>query len=214
MEESTMIKTLRSIATTIVAISGASVAIYGGFLFVVEPRAIEWTTEITNNAVNDMREKLELSERTLERLDNIVKNLETSVTRIQEQSLLNNQTAWRFSIPDTFISDGGLGAQVAIRTAGFKLRECGVPVIDLYFVDEDEIYHRFQNPSILTSDGRAVAFPVDATRLQSLNYLATIPENENIRLGRARGYVSMTFPVSCPHVPPSIAGPLHFRIAE
>jgi hypothetical protein len=203
---------IRTAATTITAVGAAAAMLYGAFLWVVEPRAIEWTTAIAKEASEDVRTSLNSTLGQVDRLDTLIQELEDTVARLDEASTQARAPSWRFSRPDTSISDGVIGGFVTIQSGGNKLRDCGVPTVDLYFINGEGIYHRFTDATVLTEDGRGVAFPVDPGRVQVISYRARIPADDGVQPGRAVGFISITYPDACPQVEPAVAGPLQFRI--
>lgn len=203
---------IRTAATTITSVAAASAILWTAAMWLVSPRMAEWTTDLVNDATADLRQELGRTGEHLDRVDQAILALEDNITALSQVVARDSSPSWRFSLPDTQISDGNIGGIVTITGAGYKLRECGIPRVDIYFISSVGLYHRFEENSILTSTNRGVAFSVDPDRLQSISYTARIPSNENVRPGRARGFISITYPDSCPGVEEVIAGPLQFRI--
>lgn len=205
---------IRTAATTISSLTAALVIIWGALIWTIGPRFEQWAQELVDGATEDMAADLASNRNHLDRLDAVVVRLEETVAALSQTIATDISDSWRFSPPDTSISDGEIGGEIVVTAAGWKLRDCGVPVVDLYFVNGNGIYHRFENASVLTADGRGIAFPVDPSRLQHITYTARIPADDNVKPGRAQGWISVTYPDKCPAVPPSVAGPMQFRIAE
>jgi hypothetical protein len=207
---------VRTAATTITAFAAAVAVIWSGAIFVFGPRVTEWAEAMIEDATTDVRAEVDRTAREIDRLESVVTQFEgqfeESLSRIEEVVAGSSAPSWRFSLPDTSISDGEIGGVVTIRAGGYKLRECGVPRVDLYFVNGAGVFHRFANASLLSANNRGVAFPVDPDRVQRVSYIATIPSNDNVTPGRAQGYISVTYPDNCPAVEEVIAGPLQFRI--
>lgn len=204
----------RTAATTLSSITAALLIIWGGLVWLVEPRFYEWAQSIVDASTETLASDLERSTEHLDRLDMVVERLEENVSRLSETAAQSTAASWRFDPVETAISDGPIGGFVTIRAAGFKLRDCGVPTVDLYFVNGGGVYHRFVEASVLSSGGRGIALPVMPTRLQSLTYTARIPTDDGVSPGRALGYISITYPDACPAVEPAVAGPLQFRITS
>jgi len=203
---------IRTAATTITAIAAAAVVLWSAITWTIGPRMTEWAESLVMTATLEQRREIEQVAGHLDRLDGVVEALEQTTSRLAEASLINPAPSWRFDPVETLISDGEIGGEVTISAAGYKLRDCGVPQVDLYFVNGSGVYHRFTDSSLLTPDGRGVAAPVNPDRLYRINYTATIPVDDNVSPGRARGYISVTYPDACPAVQPAVAGPLQFRI--
>lgn len=211
-EDGVGMRWLRTAATTLTSITAALLVIWGGALWLVEPRLHEWANDLVQKSTEDVRQRLSTTDNAVSRIESAIQALERSVLSIQQVSAESSSPAWRFDTVETSISDGAVGDLVQIRSAGFKLRECGVPVIDVYFVNGGGVFHRFTDPSILSDIGRGVSLPTDPSRLQIITYTARIPNQDGVSPGRGLGYISITYPDSCPNVAPSVAGPLQFRI--
>jgi hypothetical protein len=207
-EDGVAMRWLRTAATTITAVAAAGTVIWGAVLYLVSPRIVEWGEQLVLDTTETLRNDLEANAAHLERLDDVVVRME----EILEGSTYNPAPSWRFDPVDTTISDGYIGGDVTITASGYKLRDCGVPTVDLYFINGGGIYHRFAGASLLSPDGRGVALPVAPERLQRVTYTATIPSDDEVSAGRARGYISIVYPDGCPAVAPAVAGPLQFRI--
>lgn len=203
---------IRTAATTIVAMAAAVGVLWGGISWLLGPRVVEWSENLVVEATEGLRMELRRNADQIDRLDLVVGRLEQTTSELAEASLMNTSPSWRFDPVETQISDGRIGGEVVIEAAGYKLRDCGAPVVDLYFINGGGVYHRFADTSLLSSNGRGVAFPVDPDRLQSIRYTAEIPADEQVSPGRAQGFISVTYPDACPAVPAEVAGPLQFRI--
>lgn len=212
-KDSIAIRWLRTAATTITAVAAAVAVIWGAVIYVFEPRAVAWTTELVESLVLDIRSSTRAAEGSVSRLDASVERLEEVVSGLNTNAAIDTSPAWRFSVPDTTITDGRVGDFVTIRTVGWKLRECGVPRYDVYFVNGEGIFHRFQQVSALDPLNRGVPLDVNLIRPQEVSFRARIPGDEGIKDGRANGYVSISYPELCPRVEPATIGPLQFRIA-
>lgn len=205
---------LRTAATTVTAVAAASGVAWGVLVWAVGPRVNSWAIGLIENVTADLQAEANRTNDHLDRLDAVVERLEENIAAIGKAFEGSLAPSWRFSLPDTSISDGAIGGEVTITSSGYKMRECGVPRVDLYFVNGRGIYHRFKNASLLSPDNRGVAFPVDPDRLQKLSYRATIPADEGVMPGRAQGFISLTYPDGCPQIEEAIAGPLQFRITQ
>lgn len=204
---------IRTFGTTVTTTAAAFVVLWTSAVWVFGPRVTSWAEDLVDGATAEMRADLEQNAAHLGRLDEIVRRLEQTTALLSSTAEVNAAPSWRFDPVDTTISDGVIGGDVQIVATGYKLRDCGVPIVDLYFINGGGVYHRFVDASILTSDGRGVALPVNPTRTQSLTYTATIPANDGVSPGRALGYISLVYP-QCPAVEASVAGPLQFRIGR
>lgn len=213
-EDGVGIRWLRTAATTVTSLVAALAMVWTGFVWLVEPRIHEWAELVVEAATVELANDLDRNSAHLDKLDELVVQLEASVAALTEQSQKSTAPSWRFDPVDTRISDGVIGGSVTIKAAGYKLRECGVPIVDLYFVNGDDVFHRFINSSLLSMANRGVALPVRPDRLQVVSYTAVIPPNDNVKPGRANGYIALTYPDRCPSVPPEIAGPIPFRISQ
>lgn len=203
---------LRTAATTITAMAAAVAVLWSATVYVFGPRVTVWAEEMITAATSDLRSENERTMRQIDRLDSVVTTLEGSMQQLAETVAGSTAPSWRFSMPDTSISDGEIGGLVTVRAGGFKLRECGIPRVDLYFANGGGAFHRFERVSLLSEDNRGVAFPVMPDRVQRVSYVATIPEDDGVTPGRAQGFIAVTYPDACPNVPEVVAGPLQFRI--
>lgn len=211
-DDGVFVRWVRTAATTIIAAAGALGIIWGATVWVLGPRVNAWAVELIEKATADLRTEGVRTNAQIDRLDDVVARLEDNVAALAVTMQGSTAPSWRFSLPDTSISDGNIGGSVTIRASGWKLRECGVPRVDLYFVNGGGIYHRFSGTSLLSQDGRGVPFPVDPNRIQTISYTAGIPVNDNVTPGRAQGFISISYPDGCPLVQEAVAGPLQFRI--
>ena len=201
---------LRTAATTLTSITSALALIWLGFVWLVEPRFYSWAEDIIGAATKTMAADLNSAQLQMKRLENVVTTLEQNVVAIKEASAGSIAPSWRFDPVETRISDGHIGGTVKIEAAGYKLRDCGVPLVDLYFINGRNTYHRFENASILTETNRGIALPPSPNRMQKLSYTAEIPADDNVTAGRGHGYISVTYPTQCPFVEPAVVGPLNF----
>lgn len=203
---------VRTAATTVTAVAGALVVVWATVVWTVGPRVNAWANDLIDDATKDLQIETSKSAAHLDRLDKVVERLEKNVTALGEAVAQNVAPSWRFSLPDTSISDGRIGGKVTITAGGYKLRECGIPRVDLYFINGGGAYHRFVKSSLLSETNRGVALPMDPDRLQIISYTAEIPADDGVSPGRGHGYISVTYPDNCPGVREETAGPLQFRI--
>ena len=205
---------IRTAATTLSSITAALIIIWGGLVWLVEPRLHEWAEELVDAATVDMKKTSEENTIAIQQMQELMGVMQDAVTGLTELVEIRRTPSWRFDGLSTNISDGPIGGYVDITAGGFKLADCGVPVVDLYFINGDEIYHRFEDVTLLTEEGRGVAFSVDPSRIQTIKYRARIPADDGVTPGRGRGFISVTYPDACPHNEPVVAGPLYFRITQ
>ena len=205
-------RSLKVAATTITATAAAASVMWAGFVWLVEPRLTEWLHGVIAETTAELVQDSERTAAHLDRMDAVVEKLEDNVVALAASIQRSAAPSWRFDLPETSISDGSIGGVVRINAAGYKLRECGIPRVDLYFINGGGIYHRFEAASLLTADSRGVAFPVAPDRVQSVTYTARIPADDNVSPGRAQGFIAVTYPDNCPEVEEVVAGPLQFRI--
>jgi hypothetical protein len=213
-KDSVAVRWVRTAATTITAVAAAVGVIWGAMVYVFEPRAVDWTTRLVEGVVGDIRRNSEAASNSISKIDAAVERLAVVVEELSDAAVIDVSTAWRFSVPDTTISDGRIGDFVTIRTVGWKVRECGVPRFDIYFINGEGIYHRFNMVSALDPLNRGIPLRVDTQRPQEVSFRARIPANEGVHPGRANGFVSISYPEKCPRVDPVTVGPLQFRIVE
>lgn len=188
--------------------------LWAGGVWLVAPRLDLWAKTIINETTTGLKQSSAANAAQIRQLEDVVTSLNNSVELLSERVTASIAPSWRFSRPDTHISDGYIGGRVVITAAGYKLRECGVPRVDLYFVNGSGTYHRFEDNSLLSISNRGIAFPVDPNRIQTVRYTARIPDQDDVRPGRAQGFISVTYPDGCPEVDEEIAGPLQFRITD
>lgn len=112
------------------------------------------------------------------------------------------------------IADGRVGDFVQMTFTYFKMRECGAPKLDLYFINGSGIRHRFARPSILDADGRGVNSEVNLVTPQTISYVSQIPANDGVTSGDASGWVEVSYPELCPAVKTAASPVLSFTILE
>jgi hypothetical protein len=209
-EDIVLVRWIRTAGAT----TTAAAVVMGAIWWVVAPRVVEWGEGVARNATAELREEQKRTADHLDRLDQVVVSLEAAVAKIGDAAEQSTAPSWRWDPVETSIGDGPIGGWVDINAAGYKLRECGIPRVDLYFINGGGTYHRFGDTSLLTPDNRGVAFPVNPARLQTIKYRARIPTDDGVTPGRAQGYISITYPDACPAVSEQVIGPLQFRIRE
>lgn len=160
--------------------------------------------------MSGVSENLEANSAELRNLKSSINDLQKSIEQLQETAIIDQTPSWRWSRPDTSFTDGSAGGDLTVTASGYKLRECGVPVVDLYFEDNGRNWHRLKAGSFITEGSRGIALPIVPDVLQTLSYPATIPEDT--APGRAEGYIALTYPDRCPHLEPAIVGPIPFMI--
>ncbi|OAN71541.1 hypothetical protein A8B82_04470 [Sulfitobacter sp. EhC04] len=119
--------------------------------------------------------------------------------------------AIRFTMYGHSIEDGRPGQVVEIKWQFVKLRDCGRPEIDLLFRNGGGRLHRFQNVSVLDTEGIGVAADPDPSMAQTISYTARIPDNEGVHAGRSFAWVRVGYP-ECPTVPAVTSPEVAFRI--
>lgn len=162
--------------------------------------------------IGSFTESIEKNSGQLEQLSQSVGTLQESIEMLSSTALLDQSPAWRWSRPDTYFSDAAVGEELIITASGYKLRDCGVPIIDLYFEDSSRRYHRLKANTFLSSGNRGIALPVYPTVVQTISYPAMIPSDDEVALGRADGYIAITYPDRCPHLEAATVGPIPFTI--
>lgn len=212
------IKWIRTITGTVTGVLAAGAGLWALAVYVFEPHAVSWTAAVVESVTVKLSGDIEensalLAERSdqLARLEVVVGSLAASLEDIASVQVQQMEPSWQFSRPDTSISDGQIGDDVIIRAGGFKLRECGVPLVDIYFRDSQGAYHRFTDNSLLTDTGRGVPFPVNPNMVQTVAYTAEIPSDQ-VAAGRAAGFISVTYPQNCPQLLPVVIGDLQFMV--
>lgn len=212
-QDTVAMRWLRTAATTVTSVAAAVVVGYAVVEYTFGPRITGWAEAMIDAATEEIRQEVDQTSEQTERLERVVTRLEESLLTVGTAFEEARSPSWRFDAQGTTITDGRVGGSVVITAAGYKLRECGTPRVDLYFINGGGIYHRFQGSSLLSPDGRGVAFPVSPDRVQSVRYVATIPADDGVTPGRASGYIAVSYPDGCPQVPEVVAGPLQFRIS-
>ena len=205
---------IRTAATTVTALLTAIAILWAGAWWTMAPRVNEWAVTLIDTATDDLRIDVNQTAARMAKIDGALDKLSVRMADISAAVARDLTQPWRFSRPDTTISDGPIGGLVRFEVGGFKMRECGVPRVDLYFVNGGGIYHRFTEASILTEDNRGIVLDPDPGRLQKLVFTARIPADDGVRPGRALGFISVTYPDMCPFVPEVVATNLQFRIME
>lgn len=213
-EDGVGMRWLRTAATTIIALSGALGIVWGAMVYLLAPRLDQYATGLVVTATADLADEQKQIGSQVDRLEGVVTEVVVTVNELARGRREAQAPAWRFHALETSIEDGFVGSVTIIKAAGFKLRECGVPVVDLYFVDAAGVYHRFETPSLLSVSNRGIALPVDPDRMQRLSYTAHIPASPDITPGRAQGFISLTYSDKCPQAETAVVGPLQFRIFE
>lgn len=212
-EDGVTVRWIRTAATTIVSVAAAAGVLWAAATYAIEPRAVDWTRRVVESVVQDMRVDGAESRQAVRALTETVDRLRTSVEQLAASPALDQAPSWRFDAVENSITDGMVGGMVEVSVSGFRSRDCGVPMIDVWFVDMSGRYHRFVDVSILDGRGRGVALPVDPARRQELRFSARIPRGEGVALGRAQGYVAVSHPEKCPLLSVVQTSALVFRIS-
>ncbi len=213
-EDGVAMRWLRTAATTVISVGGALAILWGAVVFVFGPRINDWAVDMIRETTVELRREVEETSRNVADLGDIVGDLTSVVATMREDQAAQEAPAWRWSRPDTSIGDGIVGGVIEIQAAGYKLRECGAPVVDLYFVNGNDLFHRFEDVSITGPDGRGVVLPVAPDRVQHVNFTARIPADEGVMMGRAQGYITVSYPDMCPNARAETIGPMQFRIRD
>jgi len=211
-EDGVGMRWIRTAAATVTASAAASGVLYGVLVWLVTPRFKEFSSGIVYSITEQLREDVKRNGEQGDRLEKVVASLNVSVNEIIAITTVDLTPSWVFDPVDTAISDGDIGGPVTVTASGYKMRDCGIPIVDMYFANGNNIYHRFSAVSLLTPDNRGIAVTVDPARIQKITYIAIIPDDDNVKPGRAAGFISLYYPDKCPKVDPIIAGPLQFRI--
>jgi predicted house-cleaning noncanonical NTP pyrophosphatase (MazG superfamily) len=135
------------------------------------------------------------------------------IEAFEKQKAQDISPAIRFTQRGHGIEDGPPGGTVEITWQYVKLRDCGPPRIDLWLRNGGGRIHRFQNISVIDSQGRGIVSATDRFMSQSISYTARIPSDEGIETGRAAGWVVVRYP-DCPGVEPVTSPEVTFAITE
>lgn len=169
------------------------------------------------NLRNDMEQLQNRFQTTVSTLAEVVNTQSKNVDVLSELQASENRDpspAIRFPRTGHRITDAKIGGFTTMKFSFYKLRDCGSPKLDLYFINGAGVRHRFRNPSILDSNGRGVNFEVDPLVVQELTYVSQIPSDDGVTTGRASGWVEVSYPDLCPAVA-SVASPvLTFNLLE
>jgi hypothetical protein len=136
--------------------------------------------------------------------------LETATT----EPLIDTSPAIRFTPTGHSISDGYIGETVTIEYRFVKLRDCGRPTPDDFFVDAGGTLFRFEDVSIVDEAGRGVAVEPSPNDPQNLRYTATIPAGAGVEAGRASGWVVIRNYEHCPGVAAVASPAVPFEILQ
>lgn len=98
------------------------------------------------------------------------------------------------------IGNGVIGGFVPMEFTYFKMRDCKAPKLDLHFINGAGLRHRFINVSVVGADGRGVNSEVSPTQKQTIKYVARIPDDDGVTVGKASGWVEVSYPDECPAV--------------
>jgi hypothetical protein len=212
------IKWVRTALATFTAAGAALIMAYQGAQWFLG-QAETWAESLVEETTEDWRQQTESTSDAVSNLHGLVgdlsltvESLSDSVNRIAETQTAQSAPAWRWEPPAVQISDGEIGGFVAVQAAGYKLRECGAPALDLYFINGGNLFHRFADVSIINDNGRAITLPTDPDRVQVVNFTARIPGDDGVQPGRAQAYMTVTYPDLCPNVRAETFGPIQFRI--
>lgn len=211
-EDSVGMRWIRTAATTIVSTAAAGSILWGVLTWLVAPRVDEWAHDLVDKATLDLQQQTGANASNIDKLDKAVDKMGEAISVLSDQLASGQEPAWVFIHGATSVGDGKIGSPVSIVAVGRKLRECGVPRVDLYFIDAAGNFHRFSRPSVLSPDGRGIVLPVRPDENQTVSYTAIIPDDEHVTPGRAQAFISLTYPDGCPNVREAVAGPLQFRI--
>lgn len=141
------------------------------------------------------------------------KNVEV-LNDLQKSENRNPSPAIRFPRTGHRITDASVGGFSTMKFSFYKIRDCGAPKLDLYFINGAGVRHRFRKPSIVGSDGRGVNSEVDPLAVQEITYVSQIPADDGVTPGRASGWVEVSYPDKCPAVAPVASPVLTFNILE
>lgn len=144
----------------------------------------------------------------LERMDTMAHSLEAAMAdrdairerllRLEQESAVDKSPALRFMPQGNSITDGRRGDVVTVTVAFVKMRDCGRPSPDHFFMDSASTLFRFQDVSIVDEFGRGPGVPPSETP-QTLKFTARIPKDAAIQLGGATGWVVLRDYERCPH---------------
>lgn len=211
-EDGVFMRWVRTAATTITSVAAAAAVLWVAAAFAIEPRAIEWTRGVVETVVGDLRGEGVETRQAVRQLTDTVERLRGSVDQLTASPAFDQSPSWRFDAAENAMSDGAPGGLIEVAVSGYRTRDCGVPVVDVWFVDSAGRHHRFIDVSILDGRGRGVVMPVDPARRQLLNFSARIPAGDAVARGRAQGFVSFSHPDKCPLLPVVATSALVFRI--
>lgn len=147
------------------------------------------------------------------RLAEEIETLREQLVVINKERAGSTEPVLLFAQVGSSISDGKIGGIVEFLWIFYKLRDCGVPILDLLFINGNGLTHRFQNVSITDAGGRGVRYDPDPNRARTIKYTAQIPADAGVKPGRALGWVSLTYP-DCPHAPAVTSPRVAFDITE
>lgn len=120
----------------------------------------------------------------------------------------------RFLSSGNSITDGRIGGLVTITYSFLKLRDCGRPSPDDFFMDSNGSVFRFEEVSILDEDGKGVPSEPDPLEPQALKYTARIPADRGVVPGVAQGWVIIRAYEDCPWLSPVESPKVVFNITK
>jgi len=185
-----------------------------------------WVVARLDVALEEHREQLDRTEVNLQRLEDAilsqrsttaqlgdnVEALQADLTALAAKEANKRTPAWVFDDAKTNVSDGSIGGIVFIKATGKKLRECGRPIVGVYFINGNSVIHSFEDVSITDNQGRGVSFPPDPDKEITIRYTAVIPKDDNVSAGRANAFIELDYTATCPSAPISRTSAMQFRI--
>lgn len=192
-------------AQAVTSVGAAGAVLIGAGSYLVGPRFTQWAEGLVEQTTAELSAEVD-------ELQSVVDSLASTVDDVRRDQDAMSAPAWQWDPVETIISDGDIGGEVLVRAAGRKLRDCGSPLVDIYFVNGEQRFHRFQNVSILDTDGRGPALPASPEEVITINFTAEIPRREGIFSGRASGFITFSYPDLCPNARAETVGPLAFWI--
>lgn len=214
MDEQTKKSTIRGIADflkVLAAIITSTAVVGGAILWFMLPRITEWLAEVSTSAIEQYVSQSESNAQTLLQVTRQVEGLVSQLNAIRSGPEYTREPALIFEQLGNTITNGSPGSRVRFTWRFTKVHNCGVPTVNVFFRNGDDIVHRFDDLSIVNVNGEGVDYSADPDLVQTLTYSGIIPGDEDVQLGRARGWVTLRYE-QCPWAPPSISPEVPFQI--
>lgn len=211
IEKKTNMKIISDFLKTLAAVVTSTAVVGSALLWFMMPRVNAWVESITKTALSSVAVQSQTNTETLATITLQVAQIVTQIEELKKDPAQVREPALTFEPLGHRITNAKVGHRVIITWYFIKYHDCGAPQVAVFFRNGDDITHRFERLSIIDTDGAGVNMTAQPDRVQSITYSAVIPDDQDVRPGRARGWVTLRYP-ACPWSPPSVSPEVVFQI--